>query len=214
MTKKMNTLPKLSMTKDAIAKRLKRRQEKQAKEQKMFRENPDKLAAAIASEIRADKHANENPETYENGAMHWFQHNWGSFNIDRTELIPLHETINGKNVFAPQCASTGCVFGWATSLAGYPMTYETWNSAEFLAEIYSGEFLEVNNCWDEDLRSSVSIESRGQTLLDLSNDQSQWLYNGYRTQEQVLWALDKIAAGDYGWDYEDAPEDALVDDSV
>lgn len=208
MTKKTATLPKLSMTKSAIAKRLKR----QAEKEKMFRSNPDKLAAAIAKEIRADQHANEDPETYENGAMHWFQHTWGYFIPNKTEITEVFESLNGKKFLAPKCASTGCIFGWATTLAGYPMVYKTYASVEDVIDYQGDELIDVSDCWDAENESVKAIETQGQWLLRLNDEQSRWLYNGYRTPEQVLWALDTIAAGGYDWDWEDGPPDATDDD--
>lgn len=211
--------PKLSMTQDAIRKRAKRASEKQAKLEKMFRSNPDKLAAEVAAQIRADKHANEDPTTYDNGAMHWFQQTWGYFRPNDTKLLELFENFNGRKILAPQCASTGCVFGWAATLAGYPMVYETYATPEDITDAYGNELIDVSQCWDEENERVRSIEQQGQVLLRLDDDQSAWLYNGYRSQEQVLWALDKIAAGDYDWDGEDSdcPSDAAVvdeDDSL
>ena len=108
------------------------------------------------------------------------------------------------------CGTTGCVAGWAAMLyapAGSKLS--AYSSSVELAPgfMFNGTV-------------SPSIESFGQITLDLTGDQSDWLFSEYRTQEQVLWALENDNENwepsqspgyeDYG--YEDYDDDDEYDD--
>jgi hypothetical protein len=185
---------------NAFIKKVKERQE-------FLRNNPKEMAKAIAEEIRRDQHPNENPENYDNGQMHWYQADWGQFKFDpkvvkKVELSPQLQKFSNP-LFMVSCPTTGCVAGWTTTLAGYPMVF---TSSEDPKEEYElGEVISVNECLVEGNRRAA-IVTQAQQLLGLSNNQQGWLFDGYRHQSQVLWALDTLA--EHGtFDYDDCPFD-------
>lgn len=83
------------------------------------------------------------------------------------------------------CRTTGCVAGWAVIL-----------HAPEGSLIDSGDNVVLPN------GQAVFASSYGQEALALDDVRASWLFGGHRTQDEVLFALDAIAAGQ-SW----APED-------
>jgi hypothetical protein len=190
----------LSPQKKAANTRARKKFLKQLKENQYFlRANPAALAAEIARKIRLDQHANENPMYYDNGVMHWYQNAWGQFKFDRSQLRQISLTGYHSNTFEVSCPTTGCIAGWTTTLAGYPMVIRAFVDEYELGDIVETALCNVNGRITE-------IVSVARDLLKLSDSRSAWLFQAYRTQDEVLWALDKIAAGQ-SWHPYDCPLD-------
>lgn len=208
------TKKKLSMTKDAIRKRQKRAAERMAKQHEFYRNNPAALASRIAAEIRTDQHANENPDYYDNGTMHWFQQQWAGFkglsenNLKKVAFKDLHNG-NTNEYFEVEgvCPTTGCVAGWAAVLTGNAMLIKSNFWGPDIGRIIDiGEILEavgteagivfVDDCLDYQTGKPVSIMQVGHKALGLTKIQEDWLFSPTRGKGQVLWALDKLAKGE------------------
>lgn len=224
---------------------LKKAQAKQEAQYKLFRENPDKLAAEIAVQIRADNHAGEDPEEYDNGTMHWYQQAWGNVKARAGSFVKLTKPVipyysdgplapEDHSYFEVTCPTTGCIAGWADSLAGFNLVFKKnigWDDRDYYAQNYpkfsdeeivldqyvEGEVINVEHCYDPVMQKVRDIEEVAYELLDLTGDQKAWLFHGDRSKDEVLWALDKIAAGDKEWDgdycdvLEDEAEDVEID---
>ena len=191
-------------------------------EQLGFRGNPSKLAKAIADLIRADNRPGEDPDDYDASSdqpnkrealaeegFHWFQNAWGKVVIEEGSIAPVDlQTVTdrygdrvstARRVFEVTCPTTGCVAGWATSLAGYPMalSHLFGQSSEATAtDIINdnlGQVFTSEDCIDKDNQRLVSIPEKAAELLGLGDANREWLFSGYRELKQVLWALDKIA---------------------
>lgn len=207
------TKKKLSMTKDAIRKRQKRAAERMAKQHEFYRNNPAALAGRIAVEIRTDQHANENPDHYDNGAMHWFQQQWAGFkglsenNLKKVASTDLPDgNPYGYLEVEGVCPTTGCVAGWAASLTGNAMLIRSYWGSDIGRIVDIGEILEaaateagtvfVDDCLDYQTGKPKSIMEVGRKALGLAKVQEEWLFSPSRGKEQVLWALDKLANGE------------------
>jgi len=190
-------------------------------EQLGFRDDPSKLAKAIADLIRADNRPGEDPDDYDASSdsdkreelsvdgFHWFQNAWGKVVIEEGSVAPVDlpsvtdrygETVRtARRVFEVTCPTTGCVAGWATSLAGYPMalSHLFGQSSEATAtDIINdnlGQVFQSEDCIDKENQRLVSIPEKAAELLGLGDANREWLFSGYRDLKQVLWALDKIA---------------------
>lgn len=188
--------------------KLEKMRKKLRKEQLSFRDDPRKLARAIADLIRADNRPGEDPDEYETKSMedgfHWFQNAWGKVVIEDGTIAPLDSTITkdrhgdplaGHKVFEVTCPTTGCVAGWAASLAGYPMALTNIYGGDFssVVERNRGQVYQTDDCIDKDNNRLLSISDKGAELLNLDWDRKDWLFSGYRDLKDVLWALDQIA---------------------
>jgi len=157
--------------------------------QALFRSDSKLLAKEIADNIRADEHANEHVNHYENGSMHWYQAEWGQVRLDRSLLQQKGRVVEVT------CPTTGCVAGWATTLAGYPMALRHTNVAEIMDAFQGERHLKLSECnYEGEVRSIMEV---GQELLNLSSHQSRFLFDGSNSKEQVLWCLDQIAENGY-----------------
>ena len=183
-------------------------------EQLSFREDPSKLAKAIADLIRVDNRPGEDPEDYndESGraeelaaeGFHWFQNAWGKVVIEEGAIAPVDlrsvtdrygETIQtAQRVYEVTCPTTGCVAGWATSLAGFPMaiSHLGGDNVGDVIDRNLGQTFQAEDCIDKENNRLVSIPEKAAELLLLNDEQREWLFSGYREIKQVLWALDKI----------------------
>jgi len=207
---------------------------KREAEQKEFRENPAKLAAAIAAQIRMDNHANENPEDYDNGSMHWYQEAWANVKARAGSFHKLTSPVKYYGDYAkPQehsffevsCPTTGCIAGWADSLAGFPLIFRKsvpdWELKEYqettmdpnatvedvvLSYYSEDEIINVDDCYDPILHKVRSIPDVAAELLALNVDQKDWLFAGGRVKDEVLWALDEMAEGNLDWEPQYEPE--------
>jgi hypothetical protein len=159
----------------------------------LYRNDKRALAAQIAIQIRLDEHGNENPDDYyDNGQMHWYQEDWGRVKVSAETASNF--TPIGSHL-AVSCPTTGCVAGWATTLAGHPMVMK-FTTVKELIESYDGEAVSVGECILDD-GSVMHIVDRARELLDLTRHQSEWLFDGYNSKEQVLWALELIVETGY-----------------
>jgi hypothetical protein len=221
---------------------LKKRQDELRKQHELFRSNPAKLAEAIAQQIRMDNHPNEDPSEYDNGAMHWYQEAWGNVKARVGSFTKLSKPVmnmydnrtlspEDHHFFEVSCPTTGCIAGWADSLAGYNLVFKKvidWQDREYYAgndssktdeqivlDYYydEGEVINVEYCYDPEKKQVRDISAVAEELLGLDYDQKSWLFDANRTKDEVLWALDEMAAerdwhGDnYGKDDEDVDED-------
>lgn len=88
------------------------------------------------------------------------------------------------------CGSTECVAGHALMLAA-PPTYR-----------FNSRGLLLYNDYGDD----IGIDEYAMQVLDIDDDQSDWLFDALRCKCEVLWALDNIADG-IGWEaYGEIPE--------
>lgn len=201
-------------------KALKELQDKLRLKQEELRNDPRKLSAAIAEEIRLDIHANENPANYKNSVIHWFQNEWGSFRASAKNLVKLGPIIGWGNkettkhsYFEVVCPTTGCVAGHAAVLAGFPMVYNNVDLSP-LEAFGTDEIIPVQDCYDPENKEIRSIVDVGRELLQLGSRfgsrqeswKDSWLFDGTRHEQQVLWALDRIAAGEE-WRSSECPFD-------
>lgn len=121
----------------------------------------------------------------------WHQGTWGQ--IFTNKITKFHKRkakrnrygeATGKMVQTTTCSTTGCVAGWVTQLAGDEMLVGE-GPRRFGEEIQVGEVI--------DKRGTIhSISDRGAQLLCLSD---RWLFEGDRTYDEVLFALEELAAG-------------------
>src|SRR5215472_15345569 len=74
----------------------------------LYRRDHRALAGAIARNIRADNHANESAEYFDNGAFHWYQQSWGQFKFDPA-IVTKVENRWRDNLWEISCPTTGCV---------------------------------------------------------------------------------------------------------
>lgn len=170
-----------------------------AENQEMFRNNPKELAAEIARNIRADKHRQEHPNKYENGQMHWRQSEWGmtkfSENLVKSGAIKEVQIPGSSRVHLEvSCPTTGCVAGWATTLAGMPMVYQsTLKGVRQTLEWGDDGVLETSHCKSLDGQNVEYLPDVAQELLGIGREERGWLFDGDRKVDEVLWALDNIA---------------------
>lgn len=173
-----------------------------AAQQKFYRENPKALAAAIAAQIRADDRPNEDPNDYEaNGGGHWYQAAWGNVRVEPGAIKPLESPITSSRYgsdakyFEVTCPTTGCVAGWAASMAGFPMVFNTYmgDTVEELYEEAEGDVMQIDHCYDPIFKQIRPIADVGAQNLNLGDYEREWLFSSGRSKNQVLWALDKIA---------------------
>lgn len=186
------------------------------RKEKAFRSDPASLAAEIAYLIRHDdpKLRNEKAsESDSSGERHWYQRDWGAVRLDTearfgfiSATAPDHFGAR-KNIITVECPTTGCVAGWAATLAGYPMVLRTYESSvnDFLRQESgfdsdyfndeSSEVRTVSDCWNPETKEIEPVVHRGRELLDLTGHVSAWLFDSDRTMDEVLWALDIIASG-------------------
>ena len=145
---------------------------------------PRKLALEISRIITEDE-------------KRWEQAEWTSYWPERINIQEARNSLQAGSVFhyystrnslqagsVFHCYSTCCVAGWAAILSA--PAGATLSRYEITSRGESGEYVEY-------------VEYLGRDALGLNNDQAAWLFHPYRTREQVLWALEKIAAG-ADWD--------------
>lgn len=192
--------------------KLKKMREDLRKEQLSYREDHRKLAATIAALIRTDNQPGEDPADKSDpedmiDGFHWFQNAWGKVVIEDGTVTETDATITkdrygdpffgtGSKILEVTCPTTGCVAGWAASLAGYPMAIHAGWTNQSLATILDknrGEVYQTDDCIDKEENRLVSISDKGAELLCLNESQKDWLFSGYREIKEVLWGLDKIA---------------------
>ena len=212
--KAMKALRKQTEKEAKAEAKLAKLREKVLREQKEFRDDHKKLAATIAALIRADQRAGEDPCDYADDVTnevledtHWLQDAWGQVVVNEGSLLPVEVPItkdqdnfpieHPQKLFEVTCPTTGCVAGWAASLAGFPMAvanfYSTTESLQEFIQRNEGQIYQVDNCIDKENNRLVSISDKGAELLRLDRDDKDWLFSGFRSQEEVLWALDQIA---------------------
>lgn len=110
----------------------------------------------------------------------WDQERWWTWGGDEDDQGPYVYDILRT---LDECGTTGCVAGWTVAVA-----------------IQVGEVVE----------GSEFISFAAQQLLQLSDDESDWLFRTYRTQEEVTAGLQAIKDGEslhdliekYGDDYD------------
>jgi hypothetical protein len=115
----------------------------------------------------------------------WSQDDWAQVrDADEAEEAGVEEVTLADIVYSltnPEkdpfaCSTVGCVAGWACFLGLPPASkIGVWGSTYI----------------DTPDGHSVEIEETAQDLLDLTSEQTEWLFDGYRTQAEVLWALRK-----------------------
>lgn len=179
--------------------------------QSFLRATPSALAAEVAIIVRrTEAEDNENGVEVTTGTDNvqrgWFQNSWGMVlgkDLTKNGVIKSHDTnLDQSDYYSVpvSCPTTGCVAGWVGSLAGLHMAVpvsipELVNPNEtFVVH----EFVGLDGYL-------VNIGNAARDLLGISQEQQAWLFNGERTKEGVLWALDQMASGDFGWD---VPEDS------
>ena len=184
--------------------------------QLFLRENPAVLCAEIATLIRREE-GNSDPEK-DNGRRadelyeeehktgHWYQNQWGE--AFAKNLVAVKTEIRDKNYDSPirsaysvslSCPTTACVAGWTGTLTGYRMLFP----------VTSPELMDPFESFTADYFLTPDGERRpisevAKEILGLDRERADWLFNGYRTREGVLWALDQMAMGDFQWE---VPED-------
>jgi hypothetical protein len=86
------------------------------------------------------------------------------------------------------CGTTGCVAGWAALLSGRDVRFallESFGYYDFVGVMLDGE------------RDNIS--AIGRELLELTDDQAEWLFAAGRTTDEVYAALkDIMATGEFG----------------
>lgn len=151
---------------------------------------PAELAREIAGIIRT--------RTDRWGQCSWFNlPNWpredGTDYWEGRDLLPIPvEKVRESLKPGSTCNSTACVAGWAAILTSPAGTV-----------IVDQYFIRLPG---SDVKES--LEYQGREALNLGRWQADWLFEGDRTREQVLAALDAIAAGE---DWEPDHFDALGD---
>jgi hypothetical protein len=117
-------------------------------------------------------------ETQRWDQSHWFSSAWFSEGHE-VSVSAARQSLNKG------CGSTGCAAGWATIL-----------HAPDGSRIDDSDNIILPD------GHRVYAEVYGQEALGLDNDQGYYLFSGYRTEHEVLTALDAIAAGEE-WDSEE-----------
>lgn len=140
------------------------------------RYNPEEVAAAVAAVIRLQ------PQRWDQGA--WFADN-DSDGDSRVQVQQVRDALYAED---GTCGSTACVAGWAAILTAPAGT-----------SIQDGTYL----C-SPDGQLMQLIERAGRRALGLNLSDAHWLFSGERDREQVLAALDSVAAGEpmtrvYDW---------------
>jgi hypothetical protein len=222
LQKRISTMAKNNIIKTmkALRKQAEKEQKAEAKlakiradlrhEQEMYRNDHRKLAKAIADLIRADNRPGEDPADFSDAedmadGFHWFQNAWGKVVIEDGAIAPVevkiskdrygHSIYGNDPIYQVTCPTTGCVAGWAASLAGFPMALTSFVNSDLSAIIdrNRGEVYQTDDCIDKEKKQLVSISDKGAELLNLNVDQKDWLFSGYRELKEVLWGLDQIA---------------------
>lgn len=193
------------------------------KVQAIYRSDPAQLAKAIATEIRSEAerlrrtNVNLHDLVYSDRdedltGMRWYQGAWGQImgkalgkeisgeiNLDTVRSCFGGTRVDELNLFeaAATCGTTGCIAGWADSLAGYPMVATVDKSIKLDApsnqnSVFQTDFCRVGN----EIRQISDVAAE---LLHLDGDQREYLFSGERTERQVLSVLDEIASGNLEW---------------
>lgn len=107
------------------------------------------------------------------------------------------ETQNQPTTIAKAiCNTTHCVAGWAAVMSpGYVQEVKTWTPSEFerrMAHKVQVRFTEMVIGPE----GQESMQSVGQRVLGLDDREQDYLFDGARTYEEVIAALDQIIAGE------------------
>ena len=217
MSVNINELASLELQAAAIEKELEREREerlsaikleiaeRRAKveaRQAILQENPDLLAGQIAANIRhSEAEYERSASEFENqdNKMSWYQGAWGEM---RKKFLQPVEVVNPEEGpetrYAAQCATTACVAGHAGVLVGYQMLADYYYG-DIIAHSRDGE--RVFSSQDFLLPGNVvaPIAKTAEKLLAMESWQSNYLFDGARTKDEVLHILDTIAFGNYNW---------------
>lgn len=145
---------------------------------------PSEVARRVAQVIRL------RPERWEQGSWYYTSLNDGQISAAQM-LLDLADT-------GPACKTTGCVAGWTAA-------FSVPEEAIFIA----GEGVQT-----VEGRRLGRVSTLAQEALGLDIDQANYLFDAYRSRENVLRVLDAIADGQ-PWDVvydDDDPEDDDDDD--
>lgn len=129
------------------------------------------------------EHARETALHIQKG--NWDQASWWSSNAVRDAWDKgdgMDVTMQASELLGHTCGTTGCVAGWTVAVA-HPDA------------VFSGSVVTFG-----DIAGSVPVIA--QDDLELTEWQADWLFNGNRELNQVLWALEN---DDPGWSPDDAP---------
>lgn len=175
---------------------------------------PETLAAAIAKNIRAEQASRDMVK------MLWKQGTWGEMTLgnlladSHIELdVPVihHNILDGrttdmgysKKYIGVSCPTTGCIAGWATSLAGDVMVVRADVLDDYRENLGSSEeHITTNEVWSEETGRVEDLPARAQYLLGLTSEGRNFLFSEERTLAEVLNVLDTLATGGH---VEDSP---------
>jgi hypothetical protein len=134
--------------------------------------SPQEVAATVAAIIR------NQPDRWRQGS--WFNGEWAGYWADADKYVEGVTVEQARESLNPgrSCGSTACVAGWAAILTAPPGTR------------LRGTHLRLPE--GKDAYTSVMAAE----ALGLSGWDGDWLFDGGRVREEVLAALDSIAAGD------------------
>lgn len=132
--------------------------------------DPAKLAAYIADIIRTDRQRWEQAHYF---GLTWFDEDFWVPSFYASEAR--EKLLNGT------CGSTACVAGWACILAApgnsrITITYDV--------HVKTSEH-----------ERGIDVHEFARSALNLTVSQADWLFHSLRSETEVLWALDNIAAG-------------------
>lgn len=131
--------------------------------------DPRSMAADVAQQIRL------HPESHDQRVWRRFDP-WESAQLTNVPVDRLDGSSGTYPISTRSCNTTACVAGWASTLAG--------DRGDYLGD----------RAVTADGRV-LTYRHRGEELLGVSVDDSEWLFAPFRTKGEVLYALDELAAG-------------------
>lgn len=114
----------------------------------------------------------------------WHQPTWGQV-FNKKFFKKTFDKRKEQQYTVATCPTTGCVAGWTATLAGDQMIVSTGDFYGNAREASIGHVMTADG-------EVQSISYRGATLLCLKD---QWLFDGARSLNEVLFALEELANG-------------------